>query len=449
MTAPRVLALLGDETGCSLWRVWSPFAEMQRHGVFAHWKLKDDPETIAPDFVAKVPLNFDAVLLPRLAWTPVEVGQKWIDTLHRVGLCVIYECDDDVWSPSIVQRQYAVHATERAKGLEQLELDRQARIAAVGMCDGVTVTNRRLATIVRQYTDAPVEVVPNAIDVRWFRGTLRGCRRVVPPLTIGFAGGARYPDDLIPVGEAWARIARRYPEVRFVTQGYAPEALVGDLPSDRVTCLPWLPLEEYPRAMLNIDIGCASVAPRPFNTAKTPIKVWEYTLAGATVVASPTLYGPYVADGEDGLLAETADEWEAALSRLIEDAALRRRLWRAQRRRVAREHSLEVNWWRWPEAWSRIIETYRSQPAASPLVLPTGSGSGMTTAPRASPTGSSVTDWTCAGCWQAQPAEAHAYVVGTPESADPPQYCDPCWDALERQADAVRARLEAIAKEWA
>ena len=32
MKQPRVLALFGDETGCVLWRVWSPYAELERRG---------------------------------------------------------------------------------------------------------------------------------------------------------------------------------------------------------------------------------------------------------------------------------------------------------------------------------------------------------------------------------------------------------------------------------
>lgn len=362
MNAPRVLALYGDETGCTLWRVWSPFSELQRRGVFAHFKHKNDPETISTEFVSKLPFHFDAVILPRMAWLDHAQARHWINTLHRTGLCVIYEADDDFFSPGIVGRQYAVHDSERAKGYDQLEQDRLARIYLAQLCDGITVSNRRLATIVQQYTDKPVQVVPNAIDTRWWRATLRGARRVVPPLTIGWAGGARYPEDLANVAEAWSRLARRYPEVTFVVQGHMAEVLIDAVPKDRCRRLGWLPLEEYPRAMLNVDIACCAVAPKLFNTAKTPIKLWEFTMSGAVCVVSPTLYGPVTQDGEDALVAETADEWESALSQLIVNRDLRRKLWRNQRRRVAAEHSMDANWWRWPLAWSNIIEATRARP---------------------------------------------------------------------------------------
>lgn len=366
MNTPRVLALVGDETGPTLWRVWQPFAELQRHGIFAHWKHRDDPELDTAAFVGKMAYNFDALIMPRMSWTYTWDGKFWLDRIHAVGMAAILEVDDDMYTPGITERQYDVFERERARGREQLERDRLNRIWLLRHVDGVTVSSRRLATIVQDFTEAPIHVVPNAIDARWFRETLRDYTRLIPPLVIGWSGGARYAEDFSSVAEAWHRIATRFSDVSFVVQGHMAEVLIDAVPADRVRRLPWLPLDpysnvQYPRALRNIDIGCCSVAARPFNAAKTPIKLWEYTLAGAACVVSPTLYGPFVDDGEDALVASTADEWEGALIRLIEDPELRRRLQRTQRRRVGAEHSLAQNWWRWPQAWSSILEQTRAR----------------------------------------------------------------------------------------
>jgi glycosyltransferase involved in cell wall biosynthesis len=211
----------------------------------------------------------------------------------------------------------------------------------------------------------PVYVVPNSIDARWFRETLRGCDRIPElkdKLTIGWCGGTREEIDMAPLAEAWPIIAQRYPEVEFVIQGHISDRLYNATPAERRHTLPWLPLPEYPRAMLNIDIGCCSVGAMGFNHSKSAIKFYEFTLAGAATVVSPTVYGREVTDGHDALVAETAEEWVVALSRLIESAELRKALKRNARKTVMEHHSLENNWWKWPAAWSEAIDVFRNKP---------------------------------------------------------------------------------------
>jgi len=356
---PRVLALTGDESGPTLWRVWGPYTELQKRGYGAWFRHKDDPEMDAPEWPYLAATRLEAVVIPRFYWRDHVSSRQWISTLHKAGLAVIYDLDDDVLSPQIGARQQAT--TEQHKSLAELEQDRRDRIAALRLCDGVTTSNDILAAVIRQYTGAPVIVVPNAIDAAWFRRTMHGSPRIEKHLTIGWAGGSRYVEDLAPVAEAWHNVAKARPDVHFVVQGFLPELLTDAVPARRMHRVPWLSIEEYPRAMRNVDIACCSVAANHFNRCKTPIKLWEFTLAGAVSVVSPTLYGAVASPEEDVLLAETAAEWEAALLRLIDDCELRRRLWRAQRRRIASEHALAQNWQRWPIAWQQILEHFHAR----------------------------------------------------------------------------------------
>ena len=65
---------------------------------------------------------------------------------------------------------------------------------------------------------------------------------------------------------------------------------------------------------------------------------------GLPVVASPVgANRDIVIDGENGFLAETADQWDTALRRLIADPALRQRMGDAGRRRVESHYSLRVH----------------------------------------------------------------------------------------------------------
>jgi glycosyltransferase involved in cell wall biosynthesis len=214
--------------------------------------------------------------------------------------------------------------------------------------------------------------VENAIDTRWFRAVVKHAKREVPGLTIGWAGGARPDSDLAPMAEAWGRVAAARPEVTFVVAGFQPDIIGEYVSPERVKRLAWLPVEAYPLNLAQLDIACCAVADEPFSRCKTPIKAWESTLAGSAVVATPTLYGRTIEHGVDGLLAETADEWETALLALVDDPAYRRQLRKAQRRRIAERHSLERNAWKWPSAWAQIVTAYRENRSRPRLLTVAG-----------------------------------------------------------------------------
>lgn len=364
MTTPKVLALLGDMNGCSWWRVIRPFELLNRLGAYAAVADKDEPGVETRAWM------FDAVILPRMSWEDHHIGARFVNALHRAGLCVIYEVDDDLFSERVNQR--IRDTVERDASLELLEQRRLDRLAALRLCDGMTVSSPRLATVMRNLVDYPVHVVPNAIDLDWWREQLAAEERIVPGLTIGWAGGSRPDDDIIPMAEAWGRIAVVYPEVQFVCYGYQPEAIKARLPQDRLVQIPWRPVNDYAGAFKNIDIGCASVADQSFNRSKTAIKCWEYSVGGAAVVAGPILYSADIRHGLTGYLAETVDEWEAALSDLVENAPRRKRMAKNLYRRVEREHSLKNNVWRWPAAWESIIAEFRERQRAeyrSPILI--------------------------------------------------------------------------------
>ena len=288
------------------------------------------------------------------------MAEAWFASLRKSGKIAIYDADDDVFTNAETHRRVELNWTE-GKSFERLEAERLERIWAMQQCDGVTVSTQRLATIVRSYTSRPVVVVGNAIDLIWFRGVVRATRRQIPGLTIGWAGGRRHDRDVEQMAEAWGKIAKRYPAVRFVVQGWVPPIILEHVPEDRLTIIPWLPLERYPAGLAQIDIGCAAAASTAFNRAKSPIKAYEYAMAGSAVVASPLLYSAVIDNGHSGFIVEGAAEWEDALSELIEKPALRSMMARRLLKVVERKYSLRVNLWRWPAAWSQIAESARGR----------------------------------------------------------------------------------------
>jgi glycosyltransferase involved in cell wall biosynthesis len=351
-----MLALVADMTGPTLWRTLWPITALEQRGYRCGWERKDVALS------APLAARFDGCVLARMSWPAGQrrLVENALREAHDAGRFWVYDCDDDLFGQESSERLVEMDWTE-GRSFEQLEAARHDRVWALRVCDGVTVTTPYLADAVRRLTDRPVCVVPNAIDVRWFRSVVRATRRQIPGLTIGWAGGKRPEHDVEVMAEAWARIISRYRDVRFVVGGYLPDVIRERVPADRLAFIPWLPLERYPAMLAQIDVACCSVTATPFNLAKTSIKAWEAALAGSAVVATPTLYGEVIEDGKTGRLAETVDEWESALAELIERPALRLMLQGRLVRVVEREHALERNLWRWPAAWAMIAADARNR----------------------------------------------------------------------------------------
>jgi glycosyltransferase involved in cell wall biosynthesis len=353
-----VLALVDNDRrsdGCSAWRIWQPFAELQRRGLVAEWGWNDD------DRVAMMTPRFDAVVMPRLTWSieQQDIARQWVELLHSRGQVMISEWDDDAFGDEIVKRNVMFRNVETQ---QEAEAQREMGRFVLQLADGVTVTNQHLAAMARRYTDKPVCVVPNSIDLDWWRQVLATAGpRVVPSPTIGWAGGQRPDRDVTAMAIAWGRVAKRRTDVTFVIIGWQPDVIAEHVPENRIVRLQWLPVGEYPINFVNIDIGCCPLSSESFNRSKSAIKAYEYAAAGAAVVASPRPYKQVVQHGETGYIAETADEWEAALVALLESPNRRKRMAQNLVHRVEWDHSLRINWYKWPLAWTEIVDEFKER----------------------------------------------------------------------------------------
>jgi glycosyltransferase involved in cell wall biosynthesis len=366
---PAVLLIYGDLSGCTLYRTFWPVTALRRQHQYPVWHMVREHKDLAD-----VMLRVDAVVLCRLSWKHADYQQafEFIDKLHLMGKAVIYESDDDLFSPDCLPQISLMDP--RKQDYLALDRERRDRIDALGLCDGVTVSTPRLATLVREYTRRPVHVVPNSIAYSDFR---RVCASAPPPwpddtVTIGWAGGKRLDTDLEAMAAAWRFIANHYPQTRFVIAGHLAEPLLDAVPEDRRRCIAWQPPQRFPLVYRGIDIGCAPLADVPFNRTKSTVKALEFGAIGSALVYSPTIYGKTLEDGVDGLEASTAGEWADALSRLVEDRPYRLRLAAHWRGRVRREFSLTTNAWRWPAAWAAIVQDYHKRGAATRLWTPAG-----------------------------------------------------------------------------
>jgi glycosyltransferase involved in cell wall biosynthesis len=113
-------------------------------------------------------------------------------------------------------------------------------------------------------------------------------------------------------------------------------------PELSVKHVPWS-LEGAAPALAELDIGLAPLPDTLWTRGKCGFKVIEYMASGLPVVASPVgAAREIVVHGETGFLAGDVGAWVDHLDSLLIDAALRRRLGGAGRRRVQERYCTDV-----------------------------------------------------------------------------------------------------------
>lgn len=335
------------------WRVIRPFRRLCQAGVNAQWFGLDTPDG------AHIPTDPErTVLVVRLLTGDSERAiDRWIAERRPKVRAIVYEADDVFYGTEMVDHLTASNFMQGRSRAELIHQGEMARYLAQ-RCDGVITASEPLAEMVRRDVSAPVITVPNSIDTRWFRAQM--AHR--PPwqregrVTIGWLGGHRPEADVAPMAIAWGRIARRYPHVRFVVAApVVPDVFYQHVTDDtQIIRYGWTPWEDVP-VLFQVDIGCCAVSDTPFSRAKTGIKLYEYSTAGAAVVATPLLYGECMRAAQWHSVAEDADEWEESLSFLIEDPMLRAEVNEDLRAHVERHHSLDGNLMRWLSAYRHIV----------------------------------------------------------------------------------------------
>ncbi|MFO0843670.1 MAG: glycosyltransferase family 4 protein [Gemmataceae bacterium] len=221
-------------------------------------------------------------------------------------------------------------------------------VATMRACDAVIAGNAFLAEHATLYADPErVLVIPTCVDetrypvseakggdgkeLVWIgsSSTLQGIERVTPLLE---RLGEEIPGLRLKV------ICDRFPTFRHL----------------RVVRVPWGETAEAAELAAS-DVGISWVPDDLWSRGKCGLKLLQYMAAGLPVITNPVgVHREIVLDGETGYLADTPEEWCAAVRRLCGDADRRRGMGRAGRQRLEAGYSVSIGAQRWGELLGRL-----------------------------------------------------------------------------------------------
>jgi glycosyltransferase involved in cell wall biosynthesis len=310
----------------------------------------EDPIRVGGGFGERPPriedlFNYEVVVVQYAS------GRNWLQLMRRLqdaGVTVLYEIDDYVHAA----RKNKSHELSDKFGAERL---RQMELGMRG-ADGIICSTAYIARRYRAFNQRTWEC-RNGIDLKrygWPRPERTG-------VTIGWAGGVGHKASLARWESAIRNVLRARPEARFVSVGHrAADLFVDEFGVDRVKAWPTAGIEVYPASMTLFDVSIAPSAENNQFRGKSDLRWLEASAVGIPLVAHPDVY-PDIEDGETGVHAATPDEVEAALLRLVDDAAERERIGRTAHAYVSEHRRIEVA----AESWREVLTEVRTPVAAS------------------------------------------------------------------------------------
>jgi len=370
----KILGLERDDKACNYYRVFSPLNKIHQLGL-AECQLIEYGGDIASEESFRKVLESDVVLIPR----PQSV--EWLDfvnAVRRAGKVVVCDYDDDPFDVNPYNPYY------RFSGIKEFEVvwpdgyrewlwkdgmkgpngevffDIEANIhrrdmcrATFGKADLVTCTTPQLQEVFGKINPNTV-VLPNFINLELYPS---GKMMPNDKVRVGWQGGVSHFEDLEMLLPIITKTSEKH-DIDFVYFGdYRLGKMFEKIRGYRHDM--WVPIDVYPYKLklMNFDIGLAPLCDNHFNRCKSAIKYFEYSAVGVPTIASNIPpYSDVITNMVDGVLCTTEEDWKEALTMLIENPDLRKKLADRAYENVRENYSIDKNVHRYVEAYQKALE---------------------------------------------------------------------------------------------
>ncbi len=278
----------------------SKFTSPQVSRLVTHWDRSGRFDVLVCDFLS-ASMNF-----PSRLQTPTVLFQHNVESM--------------LW-----RRQAAAerHVLKRlVYRLEAAKMERYERVAVGRFAHILAVSDADRAAMAGMTAASRISVVPTGVDTKAFKPAVRNSS---PEPVVLFLGSMDWEPNIDGVhyfvDAIWPRIRAAVPGARFQVVGRNPGLPVRRLASESIEIVGTVPsVVEY------LHGAAALVVPLRVGGG-TRLKIYE-AMAAAKAVVSTTIgaEGLDVTNGRDIVLADTADQFATAVTRVLQDAPERRRL---------------------------------------------------------------------------------------------------------------------------
>lgn len=268
--------------------------------------------------------GFDAVYVLREA---ALLGPPFFERMiARAGVPLVFDFDDAVFER---------YVSPSNGYLSYLKFPGKTRTIC-RLAAHVMAGNEYLAEYVRR-VNPNVTVIPTTVDTSKYTVAARAANDVP---VIGWTGSYSTVQHLLTLAGALRRLAETE-RFRLRVIG-SPNMNLEGLAGLDVEALTWDSKTEV-EDLRAIDVGVMPLPEDRWSRGKCGMKALQYMGLAIPTVCSPVgVNSEIIRDGENGLLATTADEWIEKLGLLLRSPELRERLGRAGRETVEARYSAAV-----------------------------------------------------------------------------------------------------------
>src|SRR5215471_6851509 len=142
----KIRAMINEQVEVPAWLKWRiqyPYQHLRKYGI--------DAKQFWMDFTAPEE-DFDILVLPRIIASKADrhLIETWFKILHKSGIRIVFEADDDIWSESYIEHIAKVmikrdsSIDDVSKILGELTSRSQEARWMMNQCDAVTVSTDEL-----------------------------------------------------------------------------------------------------------------------------------------------------------------------------------------------------------------------------------------------------------------------------------------------------------------